>query len=121
MCCNYQPKDQQALNLEKSKPKPVMQAALSPEEVKRLNSSFKGSTKLSKVIEIQARIRGFLVRRQIEKSIGRKWRADSLGNKMRQHSRKISASGKMNALPKINNGMRIVYAKMLNEIPNYSN
>lgn len=46
-----------------------------------------------------------------------------MSNKIRDHSRKVSASGKMNALPKVNNlgGMRIVYAKMLNEMPNYSN
>lgn len=70
---------------------------------------------------IQARVRGYLTRRQIEKTIGRRVKAESVGNKVRHHSRNFSASGKMNVQPKLNGQMRIVYAKMLTEIPNYSN
>lgn len=61
-------------------------------------------------------MRGFLVRRKHKPNF-----KSEIASKMKEASRNLKASGKIMQLSKIKGGTRIVYAKMLTEMPDYSN
>lgn len=89
-CCNYQPKDQQALNLA-SKTKPVSQVSI--EQQQRFDAiMLTALTHRKSIIKLQAFVRGFLVRRVHRFSLKEGGDIDA---KMKKFSRSIKASGKI--------------------------